>query len=119
MSRVQEAVEHVLEVVKAAGIKRAVARLEDINPPCVWVAVDTIDHLLDRDALEVTVALFLIPGGADEYRALGPAGDMLDQLLAGDYSPGEQTRTAQIRPTETSTPLAALRTATTITVTKE
>ena len=117
MSQLRDVVDHAIEQVKSAGITRAYGRLEDVNPPCVWVAVDEVDHTLG--ALEVTLALFLIPGGPDEYRALDKAGTMLEQLTAAGLSPSSPTRTAQVVPTETSSPLAALRVTTIYTATPD
>lgn len=107
MSSLSRTIDAQVDELTALGFERVTARLEDINPPCIWVALDELDHYnVGGDA---RLALLIIPGSADEYRALVDGGDTLDQLLEAGVSPSDVTRTAQVRSTKTTTPLAALR----------
>lgn len=107
MSRLSATVDEQVDELKALGMVRVVSRLEDVRPPCVWVVLDELDHYLAGGDLRL--ALLIIPGSVDEYRALDEGGDLLEQLLAAGVSPADVTRTATVRTTTNQTPLAALR----------
>ncbi|KAA1380519.1 hypothetical protein [Aeromicrobium fastidiosum] len=90
---------------------RVTPRLEDVQPPCVWVALESIDHL--SAVGEMTLRLFLIAPAMDEYRALKVLGPLLDQVLTV-VSPTEATTVVGISPTNQLRDLAALRVTTTV-----
>lgn len=90
---------------------RVTTTVETIAPPCVWVAVDGIDHTLG--AGEVTVRLFLISGDLDEYRAIGALSPMVAAVLSV-ISPTEDTTVAEVAPTFQTKGLPALRLTTTV-----
>lgn len=93
MSTITDEIDAQVAELKAAGFLRVVTRLQDVQPPCIWVAVDELDHF--NYGGDLKLALIIIPGGVDEYRALATAGDTLVQLLE-HVSPADVTRTVSV-----------------------
>lgn len=92
---------------------RVFTRLEDVQPPCIWVAVDSIDHLSSGG--ELVLRLFLIAGAIDEYRAIGALSPLLDAVLTV-VSPTEPTTVQGVAPTFQQKALPALRVSTTLVI---
>lgn len=90
---------------------RVVTRLEHIAPPCVWVALESIDHM--SSAGEVLLRLFLVSPAVDEYQALKILGPLLEKVLTV-ISPTEATTVVGLSPTATLRDLAALRVTTSL-----
>ena len=108
-----EDVDELVTQLKAAGIDRVVTRIEDVAPPCVWVALESVDHY--NFGGEALYRLFLVPGAIDEYRLLTAAGPLLDQVLA-TVSPSDLTTVVTLGPPYIQNQLPALRVTTTRTV---
>ncbi|VXC21227.1 hypothetical protein [Aeromicrobium sp. 9AM] len=92
---------------------RVITRLEDIKPPCIWVAVESIDHL--SSAGELLARIFLIATAIDEYRAISALSPLLEVVLSV-VSPTEATTVVEVNPTFQTKGLPALRVTTSLVI---
>jgi len=102
----RQAVLDALEPVELAGKKlRAVTKLEDVNPPCVYVALESIDHY--NFGGEIVWRLYLVAPNTDEDRAVTQLQDLLEAVLPV-VSPAAPTEYVGLPTPEQSQPLPAL-----------
>lgn len=98
----------LLKDVELDGEKlRVVTKLTDINPPCAYVALDSIDHY--NVGGEVAWRLYLVAPNTDEDRAVTQLQDLLNVVLdAPGVSPADVTQYVGLRVPEQSQALPAL-----------
>lgn len=105
-----EAVKDALTDVVFKGNKlRLWTRLEDVKPPGILIALESLNHATG----EHVIGLYLVGQQGDEYRALASLGPLLDQVTAR-VSPTEDTTLVSLSPTKTLRDLPALRFTTTV-----
>jgi len=101
----QDVVDH-LSALELGGEKlRVTTKLTDISTPCVFVALEDIDHY--NVGGEATWRLYLVTANSDEERALEQLQQLLEVVLPA-VSPAAKTEYVGLRIPEQSQPLPAL-----------
>ncbi|MFT4299321.1 MAG: hypothetical protein QM597_06785 [Aeromicrobium sp.] len=90
MTALETFLDDYVSQLRADGFVRATADLEEVNPPGIWVCLDTIDAGgLDLTRCEIVTRLYLVSGHDSQRRALADLAPMHSGLIAAGYVPSE------------------------------
>lgn len=111
MGRQLAELEAARDLLKVAGIDRVYIDLEDVQPPCVWLALDSFDVLSLGGGREATGYAYLVTQHETQTRALRDLDPLFDQIEAAGVIGGneEPVTLVGLRTTKTQRELFAYR----------
>lgn len=110
MGRQLDELKAARQLLISKGIKRVWIDLEDVEPPGVWLALDSFDVLTLGGGREATAFAYAVSTHETQSRALAELDDLFDQLVdAGVVGSEEPVTLVGLRTTKTQRELFAYR----------